>query len=111
MPRHGASDARRLKLCQDLTPTECDTLLNCYIVTCRTRCRIACFPLDKTTLTLCFSVLAEQVVLILIDDAVSIEEFLEILVVDTLGMQLKVDPLIETNRRGLSARHLAEHRR
>jgi hypothetical protein len=103
--RHGASDSRRLKLCYNLATSECNALLNASISGVRSRRSVGGLAFGETTIPLRHCVFAKQLVLVLIDDAVSIEELLEILIVDAFGMELKVDPLVEAH--GANLLHVA----
>jgi hypothetical protein len=55
----------------------------------------------EASLALRFSVFAKEIVLILLENTVPIEEVLKIPIVDTLGMKLLINPLVETDRANL----------
>jgi hypothetical protein len=91
-----------------LTTAECNTLLNGSVVRhCAGGC-ITSLSFGEATFPLSFGELTKKIVLVLIENAVPVEECLKILVVDPIRIQLKVDPLVESDRTNLL--HIARAR-
>lgn len=98
---YSASDSRRLKLYHNLAAAECDALLHRDVTLSRARRSITGLSLSEASLSLAFSVCAKEIVLILLENAVLVQEVLKVLVVDTLGMKLLINPFVETDRANL----------